>query len=403
MVMTAGKRILIFPNSNTLSHVSRALSLCKWLAEEGYETHIGVSNSRKNWVQGFWPRCHGILELWEPSGKPFPSPGWFSDGVYCEACVTSQEAVIDTVRPDLIIGIFDFVSGISRKSTPHLSINGACMLPWNDSVLGFDEKETPERRDQKKIFRIFWAFAAKSFRQSLEKRHRDVPSSALEFLLGNVNCIYEIPEIAGITSLPPSHNYIGPVVWEGWDDIGEKVPWRRNGNQFTVYLNSGTLMKSEQTMATIINECLARGFRLLMSSGDKGPSWSTERLFCRPFLAPSDVLRRADLVVCTGGVGACYMNLKFAVPSLVIPMQPEQATNGINLARSGCGEVYRHNVVFLGDADRYRHPFDQKRFGQLLDVMTGNPDGYGERRRISKLLADITTREKVLAIVKGMA
>ncbi|MBN1306979.1 MAG: hypothetical protein JXA18_03620 [Chitinispirillaceae bacterium] len=400
--MPADKRILIFPNSNTLSHVSRALSFCKWLTDEGYETHIGVSNSRKSWVKGFWPRCHGILELWEPSGKPFPSPAWFSDSAYCEACVTSQEAVIDRVRPDCIVGIFDFVSGISRIRIPHLSVNGACMLPWNGSVLGFDEQETPERSEQEKLFRIFWTFAAKSFGQSLEKRHRDVPVSALELLLGDVNCIYEIPEIAGIDSLPPSHHYIGPVVWEGWDDIGEKVPWRRDGKSFTVYLNSGTLMKSEQTMTAIINECLVRGFRLLMSSGDKGPSWSTERLYCRPFLAPSEVLRRADLVVCTGGVGACYMNLKFGVPSLVIPMQPEQATNGINIARSECGEVYRHNVVFIGDAERYHHPFDQKRFGQLLETMNRNNAGYGGLQRISELLAGTATRERFVAIVKGM-
>ena len=401
--MATSKRILIFPNSNTLSHVSRALSLCQWLGEEGYEAHIGVSNSRKKWVQGFWPRCHGVLELWEPSGKPFPSPGWFSDSVYSEACVTSQEAVIDLVRPDLIVGIFDFVSGISRGNAPHISINGACMLPCNQSVLGFDEQETPERKEQKRIFRAFWAFAAKSFRQSCEKRRRQEPSSALELLLGDINCMYEIPEITGITSVPPSHHYIGPVLWDGWDVIGEKTAWKLDDARFTVYMNSGTLMKSEQTMSSIINECLARGFRLLMSSGNKGPSWSTDRLFCRPFLSPSDVLHRADLVVCTGGVGACYMNLKFGVPSLVIPMQPEQATNGINLARSGCGEVYRHNVVFLGDADRYHHPFDQKRFGDLLDLMRGKIGTYGGLHRIGRLLADLKTREKIIALVKSMA
>jgi hypothetical protein len=400
--MRSGGRVLIFPNSNTLSHVSRALSLCNWLAAEGYEVHIGVSNSRKTWVQRFWPRCHGILELWEPSGKPFPSPGWFSDPVYSEACVTSQEAVIDLVRPDLIIGIFDFVSGISGGKIPRLSINGACMLPWYNGVLGFDDNETPERCEQKKIFTLFWSYAAKSFGELLKKRNKEIPSSALELLPGDVNCIYEIPEVTGITGVPPSYHYVGPIVWDGWDELGETVPWPKRDRHFTVYLNSGTLMKNEQTMASIINECLARGFRLVMSSGDRGPSWSTNRLFCRPFLAPSDVLPRADLVVCTGGVGACYMNLQFGVPSLIIPMQPEQATNGINLARTGCGEVYRHNVVFLGDAERYHHPFDQKRFSALLDRMTENWEAYRGLHRIRTVLEGVKTRELLLSIIRGM-
>ena len=34
-----------------------------------------------------------------------------------------------------------------------------------------------------------------------------------------------------------------------------------------------------------------------MSSGDKGPSWATDRVFCRPFLSPSDALARARPVL----------------------------------------------------------------------------------------------------------
>ena len=400
--MASRKRILIFPNSNTLSHVSRALSLCTWLEEEGYEAHIGVSNSRKSWTQYYWKQCHGILELWEPSGKPFPSPGWFSDSTYCEACITSQEAIIDQVQPDLIIGIFDFIAGISHGKRPLLSINGACMLPWNDIVLGFDSEPTPAREEQKKIFKTFWAFAAHSFAQSLEKRHQQLPVSALSLLTGDFNFIYEVPEITGISSLPPKHEYLGPIFWNGWNEIGEKVPWKINEKKCTVYLNSGTLMKNEQTMATIINECLIRDFRLLMSSGDNGPSWSTDRLFCRPFLSPLDVLHRSNVVICTGGVGACYMNLRNSVPSLIIPMQPEQATNGINLALNGCGEVYRHNVIFLGDADRYHQPFDRDRFSSLLDKMVAHRDAYSNCNHLGKLLADCNTRELFLAQAKDM-
>lgn len=396
------KRILIFPNSNTLSHVSRALTLCQWLAEECHEAHIAVSNSRKNWTQRFWPRCHGILELWEPSGKPFPSPGWFSDGTYCEACITSQEAVIHRVQPDLIISIFDFCAGISRGSRPLLSINGACMLPWDESVLGFAEERTAEREEQKRIFSTFWTYAVRSFTGSFEKRRMEIPSSALELLTGDFNFIYEIPEITGIHRIPPRHRYLGPIFWEGWDVLGEKVPWGSDESRFIVYLNSGTLMKNEQTMAAIINECLTRNLRLLVSSGDNGPSWTTDRLYCRPFLSPSDVLNRSKLVVCTGGVGACYMNLRYGIPSLVIPMQPEQATNGINIFQNGCGEVYRHNVIFLGDADRYHHPFDRESFGALVDRMVSGPSRYENCGRMRDLLAGCATRERFLSKVGEM-
>jgi hypothetical protein len=396
----ARRPILLFPNSNTLSHIARALALAYWLEAEGFECHIGLSNSRKTWATRFWGRCHGLFELWEPSGVPFPCLHWFADPRYVEACVTSQESVIADVKPELVVGIFDFPSALSCGPIPRISINGACMLPAFEGVLGFDETPTPRRDEQQRILSHFWSFAAQSFATALEKRRMPLRRSARELLLGSVNLLYEIEEICGLKHMPPDYHPIGPIAWPGWEELGHKASWHPHAHVPTIYLNAGTLMKDERIMTAILDECLATGSRVLVSSGDQGPSWTTERVFCQPFLAPGWCTNLADVAVCTGGVGSCYTNLAYGVPSLVVPMQPEQATNGLQLQRSGCGAVYRHNVVFIGDSRPYYDNFDRGHFSNLLHRLLHQ--STPELALIKERLAAIPTRERFISFVKGI-
>ncbi|MBI5016920.1 MAG: hypothetical protein HZB55_15735 [Deltaproteobacteria bacterium] len=402
--MTRVRRVLIFPCTDTFSHVGRALALTDWLEAVGFEVHIGVARPRGPWVSRFFPRCHRVCELWEPSGIPFPCISWFADGEHVERCIRSQEDVIREVRPDLIVGIFDFVSAVSCGSRPLVTLNGACMLPTYDGVLGFDGRPSRARDEQRRLFESFWVFAGRAFRRALAARDRPEVRLATELLVGDRSLVYEIPEVCGAQALPDGGSFVGPITWPGWETIGEEPPLEREEGAPTVYLNSGSLPKRGELLARLAGEALAAGARVLLSTGVGGASETAPRLFSRPLLRPVPAIRAADLVVCTGGVGSCYTNLLHGVPTLVLPTQPEQATNGINLERAGCGRVLLANRPFVGHPAEYLEALEPGQFSVVLrEILEGlAPRAAAALAAIRRALRGVKTRERVVALAEEL-
>lgn len=401
--MRRKKRVLIFPNTNTLSHLGRSFSIAGWLEESGCEVHTGISQSRMEWASGFHPHCHVIREMWEPSGISFPCLQWFSDSDYIEACVRSQEDLVRQIKPDLIIGIFDYISSMSSGSIPRLCLNGACMLPAYDGVLGFDDHESDERSRQKHLFDLFWSFSAKVFHESRKRRGQSLPVMPGELLEGDFNLIYEIPEISRLKRTPRNYCFIGPVVWDGWEKNGDKLPWHRDKDSPIVYLNCGTFRLEQSIMQSMIAGALNAGFRVLVSGcGNGSIVESSERLISWPFMAPSVATGLSDLVVCTGGTGVCYTNLLNAVPSLVVPMQPEQANNGLDIQAAGCGRVTVYNTAYLGHPGQFVKAAALLDFGTLLCDMLKDRALFNGLGKMQKSLRTCDTKALFLRQVEEL-
>jgi UDP:flavonoid glycosyltransferase YjiC (YdhE family) len=397
--MPRRKRILLLPNTNTLSHAARAFACADWLEAAGYETHVGLSERRLAWASTHHRRCHPLRELWETSGVPFPCIGWFSEAVHIEHCFRSQASVLKHVQPDLVVGIFDFISAAVAPPVPRISINGACMMPFYPGVLGFDEVCTEARRTQQRILDNFWRYGARSFSGPCRARRAEPRERLNECLLGDVNLLYEIEEIGRLSPLPDHCHWIGPIFWEGWERLGAVIPWSREDSLPTIYVNSGTLTKDRWLTDQIIQACLRVGARVLVSSGAEGASVASDRLLCQPFLPPRTATELADAVVCTGGAGACYTHLRQGVPSLVVPTQPEQATNGLNLEAAGCGRVLIKNQVFLGHSVVYEKAFDRGRFEDELRGMVDERAVLGALKAMRQRLEACDTRGRFLSVV----
>ncbi len=391
------RRALLFPNTNTLSHFTRALSVAEWLDAHGFEAHIGLSYSRRFWAARFYNRCHRISELWEPSGIPFPCLKWFSNKNHIQKCIESQEVLIREIKPDVIIAVFDFVSAVTSGNIPRISINGYCMLPIYHGVLGFDEQQSPERDEQKRIFENFWSFSAQPFIEPLYARNKPSVKHANELLVGDINCIYEIDAICCPQMERDTYRFVGPIIWDGWDSLGEIPPWRHEPDKLTLYLNFGTLAKDKKMMNMLIRRCVSIGARVLVSSGMKGLIETSDTVFCRPFISPRYATEISDIVVCTGGVGSCYSNLLHGIPSLVIPTQPEQATNGLKMQRAGCGRILTHNVIFIGDLQQFNRAFDFAGFCTILNEMVTQVrnNQFTRLPEIQQIVQQYPTRELI--------
>jgi UDP:flavonoid glycosyltransferase YjiC (YdhE family) len=275
------------------------------------------------------------------------------------------------------------------------------MLPIFPGVLGFDDTDCLERREQQRVLRHFWRYAARAFHPSLEKRRLPLPETATELLVGDMNLVYEIPEVCGVDGVPGNYRMIGPVVWRGWEALGEPCPWEKTDNPRTLYLNFGALPRHD-VMERVVEECLRSGVRLLISSGREGARLTSDRVYCRPLLPPSNATALADAVIGSGGVGVCYTDLAHAVPTLVIPTQPEQATNGHNLERAGCGRILWDHEVFLGDSSVYLRNKDFGRLDGLISEMLETPNHRDRLQEIQRRLRAYDAREMLLAAVKDL-
>lgn len=394
------KQILIVPSTNTQSHLGRAFAIAAWLEAAGHETHLAFSAQHHGWAAPFHPRCHALQELWEPSGSSFPCLRWFTDLDHIERCVRSQEQVIQQVKPDAIIGIFDFISALSAGTIPRLCINGACMLPAYAGVLGFEDQESAARAEQRRLFDRFWACAGKAFHAAAAARGRPLPATAKALLDGDCNLLYEIPEVSRLRQPPPHYHFIGPIDWAGWESIGARLPWQREAHRPTVYLNCGTFPLEQQLVRTVIEAALRIGARVLVSGGTNQQQGPSDRLFFQPWLAPSAAAEVAELVISTGGIGVCYSNLRYGLPSLVIPMQPEQANNGLDLERAGCGRVLVKNRTYLGQSCQYIQALDLDHMDETLRDTLALRDRLTGLAPLREALQRYDTRQALLAHVE---
>lgn len=363
------KKVLFFPNCNTLSYISRAFTLSTWLQEIGVEAHIAVSKSRYVWASSYYDKVYTIDEITEPSKIPYPTIKWFSDENLIEKCVESQEQLIQKIKPDFIISLFDFTSAISSKDIPRLSINGECMLPTHEHVLGFTGIKNDISFEQQKIMDGFWEFAARSYNKALRRRGMKEVLKANELLLGDENCLFEIEEIGQIVNKDYNYKFIGPIFWNDWNRNSEVIPWKRDDSFITIYVNLGTLGNNSLIEILIDKLKNNEGLRIICSTGINGVSKLGDRIIFKPFISPNDIYEISDLSICTGGIGSCYSNLWHGIPSLIVPTHPEQVTNGMNFEKAGCARVIEPNEVFIGDSDAYLANLNLDLFHKTLTEM----------------------------------
>ena len=74
------------------------------------------------------------------------------------------------------------------------------------------------------------------------------------------------------------------------------------------------------------------------------------RLAVFDFLPVEQALAHATLVVCHGGQGLVFEAMQQRIPLFVLPLQPEQAQNGVCVERMGCGKRLLKGVVYKGES-----------------------------------------------------
>ena len=332
------KRILFVAEAATLAHVVRLIVLAKTLDQDKHQIHFACTKGYEHCLNGlrftFWP-LHSITQ------QQFLNA--IAKGItpYTEKILNrylkDDFQIIDSIRPDLIIGDNRFSLAISApvKRIPYVTLTNAHWSPY--SPLTRIPMPIPEHPLVNLIgltlakFLAPW-FQALSFKRfaapvnRLRKKHGLSEIGNLIHVLtqpGEYTLYADTPGFSPTVNLPPNHRYIGPILW--FPETGTPAWWHTlPRDRPCVYVTFGSSGQVDLLPLVInalstfpVNVLVATAGRLKL---DALPTnvWSAD------YLPGTLAAQRARLVVCNGGSGTVHQALAAGVPVLGIASNMDQ-------------------------------------------------------------------------------
>ncbi len=347
-------RILAFPYSHTLSHVSRPFLLAMELRKRNFEV-VFAGQNRPSFLEqnGFT-----VMPVYEPDprqlyGNIRSGKLRFVSDNEVEKMIQSDLALYDAVRPDLILSDGRFTAPLSAhiadlrhaaivnvSSTEYRANAYVPIFDWIPSgILGRNTAlwSGIERLNLGLEMTIFdhamGVFSKKSRGLGMKKL-----ITATNCLTGkDLTLLADVPEYFPTRNLPPDYHYIGPLTLKtGIQPPAWWPPKRKTGP--LIYVTMGTTGISDFFYR--IHELITRtDLTAVMTTGGQVDSLKSVEgtIYLDKFLDGDLVMEECDLVVCHGGNGTIYQALQHGKPVIGIPTIPDQKFNMRRVEALGMG------------------------------------------------------------------
>jgi UDP:flavonoid glycosyltransferase YjiC (YdhE family) len=349
----AGKlKVLFIAEAVTLAHVARPAVLAQALDSDLYEVTFAV-DPRYNHLFPELSDCR--VDIWSVSSQAFLDALAKGSPLYSrrtlERYVEADLKLIDTVKPDLIVGDFRLSLSVSARlrQVPYATISNAY---W--SVYSSNDYSVPQLPMTRflgvRLSQFFFdlsrplAFALHCI--PLNRVRRKYGLSSLGY---DVRAVYtdadevllaDIPDYFPISVAASHHHYIGPVPWSPasslpswWDDIDRTRPviYVSLGSSGCVELLPNVLEALAELPVTVI---AATAGRTKLASVPENAKVSD-------YLPGDKAAAMASLVICNGGSLTTYQAIQNGTPVLGIVSNLDQHLNMSYLSRAGIGAVLR--------------------------------------------------------------
>jgi UDP:flavonoid glycosyltransferase YjiC (YdhE family) len=354
-VAASRSRVLFVAEAVTLAHVGRAHALACTLDPARFEVH-SAWDPRYNALLGALPYAfHPIGSL---STKEFlrrlSRGAPMHDVETLRAYVKDDLQVIERVRPDLVVGDFRISLPASARvaGVPYIAVANAYWSPYGHQTFLFPEYDYPlsgilgapaARRLFRTLRRI--GFAAHTRPLNVVLREHGLPGIGHDirvmYTAGDYTAYADIRELAPVDGLPPTHRYIGAVLWspavtrpEWWDDLPRDRP--------IVYVTPGS--SGESDFLEVVLDALADLPVVVVAATARRVQVRRPPANARlaEFVPGIEAAARARLVICNGGSPTTYQALAAGVPVLgIVSNNMDQHLNMEAVKRAGAGDVLR--------------------------------------------------------------
>jgi len=353
------RRILFLAEAVTLAHVARPRVLAESLDPARYEVHLAAAATFDTALQGLrgqrWPLVSispGRFIEALAAGRPI------YDAATLEAYVAADLALLDRVRPDLVVGDFRLSLAVSAplRGVPYAALTNAHWSPY----LRLPRWPVPDlplvRLVGEPIARalfnqvrpaVFWLHGRALNR--VRRRHGLPPLGDLRhaYTWGNETLYLDVPELVPTDPLPGNHRFIGPILWEPpqaappwWDQVPAARP--------CVYLSLGSSDPARLLPALIEALATLPISLLVATAGRANLGRVPAHVFAADYLPGSAAARRAVLTICNGGSGTVYQSLGEGTPVLGIATNLDQHLTMALVSAAGAGALMRSEQVSTG-------------------------------------------------------
>lgn len=341
--------VLMMPSSVGRSHLTRLVLIAQALRQRGYTVAFGFARADELLQhEGF--DVYPIRDIPTPDFRKTPNPNLYAayDPPTIEDLLADERQLYQQVGAKIVVGDLRPTVAISARLEQRLYVVvvNAYATDWFNPVSTMiDPSARPlahwfasrvggyfHRRQKRQVSR--WLRHA-AFRWGV----RGLKSIG-KFYEGDLTLLADIPQFVPLQQqLPASAQFIGPLIWEGTDQTPRDYT---PSGKFLIYATLGNT--AHPALGRLIIQTFGGNDQidvLLTTGGTANPAEfdAPRNVTIRRFVAGSAVLRHASLAIHAGGNGTTYQVLAHGVPSLVLPINADQAINARLLQKHGLGRA----------------------------------------------------------------
>jgi MGT family glycosyltransferase len=378
---------LFVPFAPSLAHVSRCLAVAEAWRSRGHDAIFAIGEERAEMVRQAGFETRSVPEV---PGRIFRTDrGWrWLTAAYFSQNVTAEQSILAETKPDVVVFDFRFTTATSARlaGLPAVSI-----VHGNAIRLARQPRETARlllgdssaahgtgavlRAIMRYVFPIAFSLVmrrvARRFSPLLKEHGLPPVDSPFQLLLGDAVLAADLPEFLPV-DLPPRLHIVGPLMWRGWE---QPAPWLNDGDtQPLIYVTLSSTVETQSMLIKIIDALRDAPYNVVVSTGNVSLPPDLQlpshiRIFS--IVPGAAVVRRSRLVFHHGGHETLMQALAAGVPSLLLPMNPDQILVAQQAQALGVG----HNLRRPTDL-----PFGTTTMHQLTPTQI--------RHEVDRLIAD---------------
>jgi UDP:flavonoid glycosyltransferase YjiC (YdhE family) len=393
-------KLLLIPENNSLSHIAKCLSIMAILQTNGHEVHLACSKQHHAFLNNLGIRHHILADIQETDYGGFPSFKWFSNIEIITACIEAEVALIQKIKPDRILGVFRFTLYASAQiaKVPYDSLICGCMIPDSQEVLGFSPNE-PGMELQEQYLANFFRFAGKKFSSAMAGFGLVPLDDIRHALKGERTFLWDFPEFMPL----PAHTdavHIGPITFRHWPYDTVNLGRILSSQHPIAVISFGTCVTEPAVVSRMTQLLLRLDYQVIVAAGGQPglANLTDPRVNVFKFAPLEQIFPHTALLITHGGQMTVFEALQNQVPVLVMPLQPEQAHNGVCLERIGCGARLIPSTHFTGMPEEYIKAFHQSSDRKITTIITNLVNNRRTKINLAEIQATLSHYQGATAL-----
>ena len=376
-------KVLFIAEAVTLAHVGRSIRLASILHRNGIDVELACDSRYRAFLTGLDFPIRAIQSIPTDTfldalarGRPVFSLATLT------AYVAEDLSILRESKADVVVGDFRLSLSVSARVSgiPYLNVTNAYWSPYAKPRFRIPSFPFVPRWGLKPASALFRmarpvGFAIHALPMNRLRRSYGLPGLGWDvrrlYCDGDVTAYADIPALVPTFHRPPTHRYIGPVLWS---PPVSPPPWWSAvlSGEPPIYVSLGS--SGPAHLLPIVVEALAGlGHPIVVATaGSQLQLPPSPGLWAADFVSGEAIAEKACVVVCNGGSPTTHQALVHGVPVVGLASNLDQFLNMDYVERFGAGILIRGdraNKITVRDSTR--RAIDDQRIRERARAMAG--------------------------------